>query len=226
MAETAPRRAGGPHPAAWWSWGLGLVALGLFTVALVARLGCVRYACVGSSAEQVLNLDAIGGLPRLFTTGLFVAVCVLAGREGRRSEGRTATWWWLVVLAAGALALLKAVSGHSIAKATSPALTLSVSTLLAAVAVAVLWTTGHRWRVAAGRPVAVAVGLYAVAALGLELVTAAGAALASAHGGVEVAVGTYVEELGEALTATVLLTTVHRWTTRRRRAAGATTPRR
>jgi hypothetical protein len=70
--------------------------------------------------------------------------------------------------------------------------------------------TGRRWGVAAARPVVLALATYAAVALGLDLLTGVAAAVQDHVGWLTVSGATFVEELGEALTALLLLVTV-RW---------------
>jgi hypothetical protein len=185
------------------------VAVLLFAVALAVRLECVSYGCVGSSAERVLNLDEIGGLPRLFTTGLFLATAATAFRVALRRSGSSKRWWWLVSLVGVGLALAKIFSAHSAAKATGPLVTLLAGLLLTVVTLTVLAVTARLWGVSAATPVITALGIYALAALGLDAVTVTAAGLDGAARPVAVAVATFVEELGEALTALLVLQWVH-----------------
>jgi hypothetical protein len=194
----------------WWVYGLAGTTVGLFALALVVRLECTPYHCVGSSAERVLNLDEVGGLPRLFTTGLFLATAVVALRGGRRAAGTRRTWWLLIALVGLCLTVAKVLSAHSLAKTADPVVTFLIGLLLAAATLTVVRVTARRWDVPAGTPVAVALGLYAVAALGLDLLTAWAAALTGSVQPVAVAVATFVEEIAEALAALLLLATVHR----------------
>jgi hypothetical protein len=66
--------------------------------------------------------------------------------------------------------------------------------------------------VAATRPVVLALAAYAAVALGLDLLTALAAAVQDRVGWLTVSGATFVEELGEALAALLLLVTV-RWQT-------------
>jgi uncharacterized membrane protein len=142
-------------------------------------------------------------------TGLFVAVAVLAWRASRRSEG-TARLWWAVIAGVGAvLALAKLVSVHSTAKEESPVLTLVTGVAVAAAALGGLAVAGRRWEITGARPIVVALGAYAAAAIGLD---ALGSAVLAAHPDA-VLVGafcTFVEELGEAMTALLVVVAV-RW---------------
>ena len=70
----------------WWVFALGGVAITIFPVSLVVELRCRRGHCGGSWWARVFELDALGSLPRLYTTALFAAVAVLAGVAGRRTE--------------------------------------------------------------------------------------------------------------------------------------------
>ena len=120
-------------------------------------------------------------------------------------------WWTAVGVVAVVLALAKLTSAHSVAKNdTSPGLTLLVGLAVTSVVLAVLWTTGRRWGVSAARPVVLALAFYAATSLGLDLVTGLAAAVQTQTGSLTEATATFVEELGEALAALLLLVVV-RW---------------
>jgi hypothetical protein len=192
-----------------WVVGLAAALIALYCGGLVVRIRCRALGHCGGPA-RVLDLDALGGLPRLTTTTLFLVTAVFAWRASRVSSGRRALWWSSVGGIGAVLALLKLVSVHSSAKADSAVLTLLGSVLLAAVALAALWLLGRRWDVPATGPVVLALALYAGAAIGLDVVTWLFGAVQSGTGALSEAAATFVEELGEALTALVLLVTV-RW---------------
>ncbi|MGY1733180.1 hypothetical protein ACI798_16840 [Geodermatophilus sp. SYSU D01045] len=190
---------------AWWVLLLGLVAVVLFGAALVVRLHCGAGPCAGSPVGRLLDLDAVGGLPRLFTTGVFVTVAALAGRACRPVAGRARLWWAAVAAAGLTLAVLKLDSTHSVAEAgTSPLTALLLGLAVAAPSLGLLAVAGRAWRVAATVPVVAALAGYAVAALGLDAVTHLVEALAGGAG----AAATFVEELGEALAAVAVLAVV------------------
>jgi hypothetical protein len=194
---------------AWWVYLLGAVELVLFPLGLVARVHCSVGQCHGSWLNHAVDLDAIGGLPRLLITGLFVAVAVLGFSAARRSAG-TARWWWTAIAALGAvLAPAKLVSVHSTAKEASPLLTLVVGCVLTIAALAGLAVVGRRWGIAGVRPILVALAAYAAAAIGLD---ALGSAVEAAHPHAVLvgAICTFVEELGEAVTALLVVVAV-RW---------------
>jgi hypothetical protein len=192
---------------AWWLAALAVVAVGLFSAGLAVGVHCRLHAC-DWSRDRWFALDSIGGLPRLFTTGLFVAVAVVGSVAASRVAGRVRIWWAAVAVIGAALAVLKLTSVHSTAKADSDYGTLVGSVALTVVVLTVLWRTARRWGVAAGRPVVVALAVYAFAALGLDAVTGLVATLHGGSGAVLDAVSTFVEELGEALAALLVLTAV------------------
>ena len=165
-------------------------------------------------AARFLDPDALGGVPRLVTTALFVLAAVVAWRACRGATGRAALWWGAVAAICAALAVLKLLSAHSVAKSDSAVLTLVGSLGLAAIALAVLLALGRRWGVPGTGAVVLAMALYAAAAIGLDVVTGAVEAAQTHAGALSGAAATFVEELGEALTALVLLVTV-RWQTSR-----------
>jgi hypothetical protein len=192
-----------------WVVGLAAALVVLYCGGLVVRIRCTVFAeCGGPS--RLLDLDALGGMPRLATTALFLATALLAWDLSRRAPGRCAVWWAAVAGVGAVLAVLKLVSAHSIAKADSAVGTLLGSVLLAVAGLGALWVLGRRWGMTATRPVVLALALYATAALGLDAVTWLFAAVQGHDGALSQAVATFVEELGEALTALVLLVTVRR----------------
>ncbi|MGY1831730.1 hypothetical protein ACI8AA_15060 [Geodermatophilus sp. SYSU D01180] len=191
---------------AWWVLLLGLTAIVLFRAALVVRVHCGTGHCAGSAAGRLLDLDAVGGLPRLFTTGVFVAVVVLAGRACRPATGRARLWWAAVAAAALALAVLKLASAHSLAKTeTSPLTTLLLGLAVAVPSLGLLAVAGRAWGVAATARVVAALAGYALAALGLDVLTSRAGVLA---GGLAAAPAMFVEELGEALAAVAVMAVV------------------
>lgn len=192
---------------AWWVVVLAVVAVGLFSVGLAVRVHCRVSGCVWSR-DRYFDIQAVGGLPRLFTTGLFVAVAVAAWLASRRVAGGARLWWTAVALIGAVLAVLKALSVHSEAKSAAALATLLGGVALSAVVLTVLWRTARRWGVAAGTPVVVALGGYAFAALGLDAVTGAVAGLHGGTGLVLDSAAMFVEEFGEALAALLVLAAV------------------
>lgn len=195
---------------AWWVYALGALGLVLFPIGLITRLRCGLGRCTGSTAQHLFDLDSIGGLPRLFISGLFVAVAVLGWRARRRTEGEVRTWWTVIAAIGAALAVAKLVSVHSAAKAAAPLATLVIGVLIAGFALWALATSGRRWGIPAARPIAFALAGYAAAALGLDAITSVVEAAQDHVGALSAAAATFVEELGEALAALVVVTTV-RW---------------
>ena len=195
----------------WWVFALAGLAIALFPIALVVEVRCGLGRCAGAGGWQHLfALDRLGSLPRLYTTGLFVAVAVLAGVAARRTAGWTRHWWTGVAVVGVLLAVAKLVSVHSTAKHAAPLVTLLVGVAGTVVALGALTVTGRRWGIAAARPVVVAMALYAVAALGLDAVSVLLVAVQSRVGLLSHVAVTFAEELGEALAALFLLVTV-RW---------------
>jgi hypothetical protein len=194
----------------WWVYGLAVLVLALYTAGLVERLRCGLFGRCGGPVAHLIDLDALGGLPRLLTTAFFVATAVLAFRAGRALSGRPAFWWAAVGGIGVLLALAKLVSAHSIAKADAATLTLLGGIAVAALSLVALYAAGRRWRVAAAGPVVLALACYAFAAIGLDAVTSLVGAVQTTTGPLTAAAATFVEELGEALTALALLVTV-RW---------------
>jgi hypothetical protein len=195
----------------WWVVALGLLALALFSVGFLVRLRCGLGTCPARPLGRLLDLDAVGGLPRLFTTGLFLGVAWWGWRGFRATAGRAALWWTAVTLIGLGLALAKLISVHSTAKAgLAPSGTLLVGLLLTVPALGALYLTGRSWGVRGTRAVVVALAAYALAALGLDLLTGALGAVQDRIGPLTLAASTYVEELGEALSALCVLVVV-RW---------------
>jgi hypothetical protein len=183
----------------------------LFTAALVVELRCGRTTrCTGSFGERLFSLDELGSLPRLFTSGLFLAVAVLAAQAARRSVGPARPWWAAVAGIGGVLALAKLLSAHSVAEGLSPVVTLVVGVVVTAVALGFLARTGRRWGIAAAGAVVLALSCYAGVALGLDAVTSVAAALQDRVGVLGRVAATFVEELGEALAALLVLVTLRR----------------
>jgi hypothetical protein len=208
----------------WWVYVLAGVAMTLFLVSLVVEIRCGRTTrCTGTLAERLFSLDELGGLPRLFTTGLFVAVAVLAGTVVRRTTGHERLWWAAVAAIGAVLALAKLVSSHSEAKGMSALATLVVGVVLTVVALAALAVTGRRWGIPAASAVVLALGLYAGVALGLDAVTAVVVGVQDQVGMLSHVAATFVEELGEALAALFVLVTV-RWLLPARSSGGPPAP--
>ena len=81
----------------WWVFGLAAAALGIFLLGFLVALRCGPRGCHGSLATRLLDLDAVGGLPRLFTTAPVPGrrPSWPGGRDGP-SRGAAATWWTAV----------------------------------------------------------------------------------------------------------------------------------
>jgi hypothetical protein len=195
----------------WWVFGLAGLTLGLFTVGFLVRLRCGLGACSSSRIDRLLDLDAVGGVPRLFTTGLFLAAAWWGWRGFRATAGRPALWWAALAAIGMGLALAKLISVHSTVKADlAPSGTLLLGLLLTVPVLGALYLAGRSWGVPGTRAVVVALAAYALAALGLDLLTGVYAALQDRIDPLTVAGTTYVEELGEALSALCVLVVV-RW---------------
>ncbi|NYJ05888.1 hypothetical protein [Petropleomorpha daqingensis] len=206
----------------WWVYALGAALVALYCAGLFVRIRCTFLGHCGGPA-RLFDLDALGGVPRLVTTALFVGTAALAWFAARRCVGRRALWWRAVAGVGVVLALAKFFSWHSLAKADSAVLTLLVSVVLAALGLGALAVLGRRWAVSATRPVVTALALYALAAIGLDAVTWLIAAVQAQPGALSAAAATFVEEFGEALAALVLLVTV-RWQAAARRRTGPRSP--
>ncbi len=190
-----------------WLWLLTGLAIGLFGLGFLVRYTCSRGACLLGAHEWLVDPDAVGGLPRMFTTALLVAVGVAAGLTARRLLGADRWWWTGVAVLGAALGLAKLVSAHSVLERTDgTSRTLLVGTAGTLVGLPLLWATGRRWRVPGAAVVVGALAAYAVAAIGLDAVTRTVAALDPRP--FPLAAATSVEELGEALAALLVLAVV------------------
>ena len=198
-----------------WLWALAGLGLGLFAVGFVVRWRCSVGACSLGGAEWVLDLDAVGGLPRLFTTSLFVASAACASRAAARSAGLHRLWWSAVAVIGVGLVFAKLVSAHSVLEGWDGAgATLALGSLASVVGLPVLGLLGRVWRVPGARAVVLALAVYALAALGLDVLT--GSVVATDARPLAVAAATFVEELGEAMTALTLLAVIVRRVPERR----------
>ncbi|MGY1703956.1 hypothetical protein ACI79C_05230 [Geodermatophilus sp. SYSU D00697] len=192
-----------------WAPALAAVAVVLFGAGFLVRLRCPTAGC--GEWSGLLDLDAVGGLPRLFTTVLFALVAATALRTARRVPGGAARWWTAVGTLGLVLAAAKVVSVHgSLGAGVPPALQLGAGVLLAVPALAVLWLAGRQAGVAATGPVVLALAGYAAAALGLDVLTDLAALVQEPVGALPRALSTLVEELGEGLAALALLVVVRR----------------
>lgn len=192
-----------------WVWALAGLALGLFGLGFAVRWQCTRGTCVLGRHEWLFDLDAVGGLPRLFTTSLFLATTVVAARAAARSAGRRRAWWVTVSVVGVGLVFAKLVSAHSVLEGVDGrGPTLLVGSVATVVGLPVLARLGRAWGVPGSRAVVLALAVYALAALGLDQVTGLVAGLDPAP--LPVAAATFVEELGEALAALGVLAVVVR----------------
>ena len=206
----------------WWVFGLAASALGIFLLAFMVALRCGPRGCHGSLATRLLDLDAVGGLPRLFTTALFLGVgrAGLAGAtggarrrrhlvDGGRAPSRSASRWRR--------------SRACTRRSRTPCRRCSPSSAG--------WRSprshssrcgraGRRWGMAAARPGGAGDGGVRAGGAGLDLLTGLAASLQERVGWLTVSGATFVEELGEALAALLLLVTV-RWHSPRSHEAGA-----
>ena len=190
-------------------WVVLLAAVGglLFTAGLLVEVRCAVGRCPAPGVRRLFDLDALGALPRLFTTVVFVVIAVSTGLACRRAAGRVRWWWAAVAGGAVALAALKAVSVHSsLERDDGRLLTLAGGVAVTVVALSLLLWLGLRWSVPGVLPVVGALAAYAAAALGLDQVTAAVGSLTTDP--VVLAFAVYLEEGGEAVTALVLMATV------------------
>ncbi|MGY1688867.1 hypothetical protein [Geodermatophilus sp. SYSU D01105] len=192
-----------------WAPVLAAVAVVLFGAGFLVRLRCATTGC--GEWSGLLDLDAVGGLPRSFTTALFVLVAATALRTAPRVSGGAARWWTAVGALGLVLAAAKLVSAHgALEVGVPPVLQLGAGVLLAVPPLAVLWLAGRRAGVAATGPVVLALAGYAAAALGLDVLTDLAAVVQEPVGALPRALSTLVEELGEALAALALLVVARR----------------
>jgi hypothetical protein len=190
-----------------WVLALAGTAVGLFAAGFLVRLECRTRGC--GHWSWLLDLDAVGGLPRLFTTALFVAAAWAALRAARAASGGPARWWTAVGALGLVLAAAKLVSAHGTLKTGVPPLVQFLAGVVLAVPVlAALWRSGRLAGVAATGPVVLALAGYAAAALGLDVLTDLAALVQHSVGPLTRAASTLVEELGEALAALALLVVV------------------
>ena len=190
-------------------WLVSLAALGglLFTLGLLVEVRCAVGHCPAPGVRRLFDLEAVGALPRLFTTAVFVGVAVTAVLAAGRAPGRGRRWWAFVAAGAVVLAAAKAVSAHSaLEQDDGRLLTLVGGVALTVVGLPLLLGTGLRWSVPGAVPVTAALAAYAVAALGLDQVTGAVASVSANP--VLLAFAVYVEEGGEAVTALIVLATL------------------
>jgi hypothetical protein len=193
-------------PSSWrtarWVVLPGVVAVLLFGAAYVVRLSCALGHCTAPPVRHLLDLDAVGGLPRLFTTGVLAAGGMLAGVRCLSVTGRPRLWWAAVAATGLGLAILKLVSAHSVVKAeTSPMTALLLGLAVAVPVLALLAVAGRTWGIAETARVVTAFAGYALAALGLDVLTSLVEAVQDDVGAVSASSATFVEELGEALAA-------------------------
>jgi hypothetical protein len=195
--------------AAWWVFLLALVAVVLFGAAFAVRLSCGLGHCTAPAVRQLLSLDAVGGLPRLFTTGVLAAAGVLAGVRGWSVRGRVRLWWAGVAGTGLVLAVLKSDSAHSAVESqTSPMTTLLLGLAVAVPALALLAGAGRAWGVAGSIRVVSVLAGYAVAALGLDALTGLVEAAQDDAGTLSEYSAAFAEELGEAFAALAVLAVV------------------
>ncbi|MGY1644316.1 hypothetical protein ACI782_24680 [Geodermatophilus sp. SYSU D00703] len=198
-ARPVPRR---------WVLALAGAAVALFAAGFVVRLEC-RIGGGCGRWSWLLDLDAVGGLPRLFTTVLLAAASWAALRAACAASGGPARWWTAVGALGLVLAAAKLVSIHGTLKAGVPPLVqFLVGVVLAVPVLAALWGAGRRAGVAATGAVVLALAGYAAAALSLDVLTDLAALVQHRIGLLTRAAGTLVEELGEALAALALLVVV------------------
>src|SRR5690348_14078804 len=82
-----------PRPRqARWVCAVAVALVALYLVAFAVRVHCSLGGACGRGL-LLLDLDALGSLPRLVTTALFVATAALASRVGRWAAAPAERWW-------------------------------------------------------------------------------------------------------------------------------------
>jgi hypothetical protein len=186
--------------------GLAAVAVSLESAGYVTRLKGQRGA-----AAQILSMDAVNSLPRLFVTALFAAAAVFAVAGAGRLPGRR-SWWAATGFVAAGIAAVKGGGTvhveliHRLGELFGDVGALAVSILAACAVVGVLAFLSRVER-RDRRRVLSCLGCYAIAAVGLSAVSALAA---GAYGTASswAATATYVEESGEALAGVAFLVAV------------------
>lgn len=187
---------------------LGVAVLLAETVGLATRLTCRPDRC--GPWARLLDMDALGSVPRALVTALLaaVAVCCLVAVVRAGLHG-AAVWWLVLGLGAGVLAVAKQTSLHSVLEARLAGVLPSVDVQLgfvvvSAVGLLVVVVSGRWVRRGTRTAVTTWLGLYAAASVGLGAVSVVLADL----GPVVTAVSTWVEETGEGLSAVGVLAVV------------------
>jgi hypothetical protein len=176
----------------------------LYLVAFAVRLHCSS-GRVCDPGVRFLDLDGLGSLPRLVTTAVFVAAAVLASRVAREVRAPAGRWWWAVSGIAAGLAVAKLFGLHWLLKTPAPVFTLTAGVLGVALTLSGLLLIARRWQVRPVWPVVVALAAYAGAAIGLDALGWAVALVRPEADPAIRAATALVEELGEALSALLLL---------------------
>jgi hypothetical protein len=189
------------------------VALGLASVAVALEAfgDGLRLSGATGQVARLLSMDAPFSAPRLFVAGLFAASAMAALAGAGSLPGRR-TWWTAVAVVAGGIAVVKAGSTlHAAAFAGATELVGAVPAVILSVALAAS-VGGWLGSLCRGerrdrRRVLSCLALYAGASVGLSAVSTF---VANAAGGASrwVAMATFVEESGEALTAVAFLMAV------------------
>ena len=161
--------------------------------------------------SRALSMDAAFSLPRLYVAGLFAVAAVAAVAGAGRQDGRRGWWLGVAVVATGIAAVkagstLHAGAVSAVASATSSAVVLLISVVLAAAFVLGLWSLSRHER-RDRRRVLGSLTLYAVAAVGLSALSGAAAGTWGAGERLVLAL-TFLEESGEALAGVVFLLAV------------------
>jgi hypothetical protein len=185
---------------------VSLPPLGIALAAAAVALETVGFVLRQTGHEsQLLSMDAVYSLPRLYVAALFAAAA-LAAVAGAGVLPARRTWWTAIGLVAGLIAAVKAGSTlhadalHWLVQTVGFVPATLLSAALAAVIVTALWMLSHGDR-RDRRRVLGSLAAYGMAAVGLSAVSAA-------VGPDWSTVATYVEESGEALAGVAFLVAV------------------
>ncbi len=218
--EPAPRRgtragASAARPVAGIRRRIPLPPIGLGLAASVVALETVGYVLrltgATGSVSRVLSMDAPYSVPRMTVAAFFVVAALAALAGAARIPGRRG--WWLSVAAVTAVIGAVKAGGtvhveamEALASASSPAVAVVLSVVVAGVVLAALAFVSRAER-RDRRRVLTWLGAYAVASVGLSAVSTAASAWTGDAGRLAMA-ATFVEETGEGLAGVAVLLAV------------------
>lgn len=193
---------------------VGLVLAGAVvvaeTVGLLTRRACAGGDCGSSDWATLLDMDALGSLPRALITLLLAATALVCAHGLVRAGRHGAALWWAVLGLGGALlAAAKHWSVHSLVEERLAGLMPGADVqllfvLVSAVGLVVVLVSGRWVRRDTRTAVATWLALYALASVGLAAITVG----VSGFGPLVADLSTWVEETGEGLAAVGLLVAV------------------